>query len=139
MENASKKVEAPPVMAAVKKFFPVDAYTSKITEDLLVVGTENKAEFTEKYLNNAELRAEFKLVGTHSDCFHCDEVMATSMLLYTKEFEKCIIVRSRDQEILDQLDIQCDVGGVFDPEKRRFDHHQKTFTNHWWEEKDKER
>lgn len=29
------------------------------------------------------------------------------------------------------------MGGVFDPEKRRFDHHQKTFTTHWWEEKDK--
>ena len=38
---------------------------------------------------------------------------------------------------MDQLDIQCDVGGVYDPEKRRFDHHQKTFTTHWWEEKDK--
>ena len=29
------------------------------------------------------------------------------------------------------------MGGVYDPEKRRFDHHQKTFTTHWWEEKDK--
>jgi uncharacterized UPF0160 family protein len=27
---------------------------------------------------------------------------------------------------------------VFEPEKRRFDHHQKSFTTHWWEEKDKE-
>ena len=120
------------------KFYDIDDYTSKITESLQVVGTENKAEFTEKYLNNKDLRAEFKLIGTHSDCFHCDEVMATSLLLYTKEFEKSIIVRTRDQEILDKLDIQCDVGGVFDPENRRFDHHQKTFVNHWWEEKDAE-
>ena len=63
--------------------------------------------------------------------------MATSLLQYTAEFGKSIIVRTRDQSILDQLDIQCDVGGVYDPEKRRFDHHQKTFTTHWWEEKDK--
>jgi len=28
---------------------------------------------------------------------------------------------------------------VFDPEKYRFDHHQRSFTNHWWEEKDRER
>lgn len=86
----------------------------------------------EKYLNNKELRNSFKLIGTHSDAFHCDEVLATSLLQYTEEFKNSIIVRTRDQEILDQLDIQCDVGGVFDVEKRRFDHHQKTFTCHWW-------
>lgn len=55
--------------------------------------------------------------------FHCDEVLATTMLLYTKEFENSVIVRSRNQEILDTLDIVCDVGGVFDVEKKRFDHH----------------
>jgi hypothetical protein len=70
----------------MSKFFDIDDYTSKITSDLVVVGTENKGEFTEKYLKNAELRSKMKLVGTHSDCFHCDEVMATSMLLYTQEF-----------------------------------------------------
>ena len=33
---------------------------------------------------------------------------------------------------MDQLDIQCDVGGIYDPEKRRFDHHQKSFETHWY-------
>ena len=87
------------------------------------MGTENKEEFTKNFLNNQSIRSQFKLIGTHSDCFHCDEVMATGLLLRTKEFEKSIIVRTRDQEILDQLDLQCDVGGIFDPEKYRFDHH----------------
>jgi len=62
--------------------------------------------------------------------------MATALLQYTKEFENSIIVRTRDQTILDQLDCQCDVGGIYDAEKRRFDHHQKTFASHWWEESD---
>lgn len=61
--------------------------------------------------------------------------MATCLLLYTKEYEKSIIVRTRDQDILDQLDIICDVGKVFDVEKRRFDHHQVEFDHHWWEDK----
>ena len=85
----------------MSKFYDIDEYTSKVSEDLIVVGTENKAEFTEKYLNNTELRSKFKLVGTHSDCFHCDEVLATSILLYTQEFANSIIVRTRDQSILD--------------------------------------
>ena len=85
----------------MSKFYDIDDYTSKVSENLIVVGTENKAEFTEKYLNNQEIRSKFKLVGTHSDCFHCDEVMATSILLYTQEFADCIIVRTRDQAILD--------------------------------------
>ena len=42
-----------------------------------------------------------------------------------------MIVRSRNDEILDQLDIVCDVGAVFDPEKKRFDHHQKSFATYW--------
>lgn len=61
------------------------------------------------------------------------------MLLWTEEFKNSIIVRTRDQEILDQLDVQCDVGGIFDPAARRFDHHQKTFTNFFYEEKEAEK
>jgi uncharacterized UPF0160 family protein len=38
--------------------------------------------------------------------------------------------------MLDQLDLQCDVGGVFDSKKKRFDHHQRTFEHHWWSEAD---
>jgi uncharacterized UPF0160 family protein len=63
------------------------------------------------------------LIGTHSECFHCDEVMAISILLRTNEFRDSIIVRTRDKEIIDKLDIVCDVGGEFDAEKKRFDHH----------------
>jgi len=35
------------------------------------------------------------------------------------------IVRTRDQTVLDTCDIVVDVGGVYDPKKERFDHHQR--------------
>jgi uncharacterized UPF0160 family protein len=63
--------------------------------------------------------------------------MAVSLLLRTEEFKKSIIVRTRDEEILKKLDLLCDVGAEFNPETKRFDHHQKSFNHHWWEEKDK--
>ena len=36
--------------------------------------------------------------------------------------------------MLDQLDIVCDVGGIFDVSKNRFDHHQRSFNMSWQEE-----
>ena len=51
-------------------------YRTMITDDLLVMGTEDMEKFD-------KLKAETtkKLIGTHSDTFHCDEVLATVMLL----------------------------------------------------------
>lgn len=54
-------------------------YTSKVTDSLVVMGTEDREAFD-------KVRAETtqKLIGTHSDSFHCDEVLATTMLLQTR-------------------------------------------------------
>ena len=67
-----------------------------------------------------------KLVfGTHSGTFHCDEVVAISMLqMLVPEFD---LVRSRDPAVLEKADLIVDVGGVFDTESFRFDHHQRGF------------
>ena len=77
------------------KFYDQSDYNSVVSPGLQVVGTENKADFEQKLLN-AEVRGQFKLIGTHSDAFHCDEVMATSLLLRTQEFKNSVIVRTRD-------------------------------------------
>ncbi|CAG7833153.1 unnamed protein product [Allacma fusca] len=69
-----------------------------------------------------------KSIGTHNGKFHCDEVLACSMLKELPEYSDAEIIRTRDEEILKTCDIVVDVGGVYDPEKLRFDHHQKTFT-----------
>ena len=116
-------------------FVDLDDYKSVVTPELKVTGTEDKAGFLKDFLENKALRESTKLIGTHSEAFHCDEVLATSMLLRTKEFANSIIVRTRDQTIIEQLDIVADVGGTFDHEKHRYDHHQKTFTHTWYTDK----
>ena len=45
------------------------------------------------------------------------------MLLWTEKFRNALIVRTRNQKILDTVDLCCDVGGTYDAEKLRFDHH----------------
>jgi len=70
-----------------------------------------------------------KTVGTHSGSFHMDEVLGCTMLTkYTNEFKDAKIIRSRDDKVLNELNIIIDVGRVYDAERYRFDHHQKEFT-----------
>jgi len=68
------------------------------------------------------------VIGTHSGTFHCDEALAVFMLLRTKQFANSDIVRTRDQKVLDDCDVVVDVGGVYDPARHRYDHHQLSFT-----------
>ncbi|KAK7478612.1 hypothetical protein BaRGS_00030144 [Batillaria attramentaria] len=67
-------------------------------------------------------------IGTHNGSFHCDEVLACFMLKQLPRYKDAEIVRTRDQKQLDQCDIVVDVGGVFNPETHRYDHHQRTFS-----------
>ena len=65
------------------------------------------------------------MIGTHSGTFQCDEALGCWLLRQHPDFANAKIVRSRDNHVLDQLDIVIDVGGVYDPAKLRFDHHQR--------------
>ncbi len=62
-------------------------------------------------------------IGTHSGHFHADDVLAVALL---REFvdADAEVVRTRDAERLAACDAVVDVGGIFDPTTRRFDHHQ---------------
>lgn len=63
---------------------------------------------------------------THTAPHHADEVFATAMLAILFPVE---LHRTRDQAIIDSTNaIVYDVGGEFDPARRRFDHHQKGFS-----------
>ena len=79
------------------------------------------------------------MIGTHNGTFHCDEALACALLRMTKQFAEagkfsegllllptCFldVVRTRDPATLDKCTIVVDVGGVYDPETLRFDHHQ---------------
>ncbi|KAK9291938.1 hypothetical protein L1049_019890 [Liquidambar formosana] len=68
-----------------------------------------------------------KRVGTHSGSFHCDEALGCFMIGLTNKFSGARIVRTRDPQVLDTLDAVLDVGGVYDPSRDRYDHHQKGF------------
>jgi len=68
-------------------------------------------------------------IGTHNGKFHTDEVLACWMLKRLPSFKDYTITRTRDPEELRGCNIVVDVGGVYDPDTKRFDHHQKEF-NH---------
>lgn len=63
-------------------------------------------------------------VGTHDGTFHADEVTACALLVLFGLIDEDKIFRSRDPEFLKRCEYVCDVGGIYDPESHRFDHHQ---------------
>lgn len=65
-------------------------------------------------------------IATHSGPFHADDVMAVALLRRFVDAE-ATVVRSRNPEHWAQADVVVDVGGVFDPDAGRFDHHQASY------------
>jgi len=65
--------------------------------------------------------------GVHSGEFHADEVTACALLLHFGFIDQDKIVRTRELPHLDACDFVCDVGGEYDPKRRRFDHHQVSY------------
>jgi len=80
------------------------------------------------------MQGEIKQIGTHNGTFHCDEALACFLLRVLHP--KAEIVRTRDLKILNSLPIIVDVGATYEPEKGRFDHHQKGF-EHTFDDKHK--
>ncbi len=65
--------------------------------------------------------------GTHHGTFHADEVTACGLLLLFNLVDRDKIIRTRDPAILSTCEYVCDVGGIFDPSKKLFDHHQHEY------------
>jgi uncharacterized UPF0160 family protein len=68
-------------------------------------------------------------IVTHSGHFHCDEVLACCMLKTLPEFQAMPICRTRNEDLITQAHIVLDVGATYDPANRRFDHHQRSFSD----------
>jgi uncharacterized UPF0160 family protein len=64
-----------------------------------------------------------KTIVTHNGNFHADDVFSVAAL--KSIFSSFTLIRTRDLEIISTADIVIDVGGEYDPEKGRFDHHQR--------------
>lgn len=62
--------------------------------------------------------------GTHDGTFHADEVTACALLLLFNLIDRKHIVRTRQHDELVCCEYVCDVGGVYDPDRKLFDHHQ---------------
>lgn len=68
-----------------------------------------------------------KTIGTHSGTFQADEALACWFLRQLPEYAGATVIRSRDPAVLEPLEMVFDVGAIYDPEKLRFDHHQRGF------------
>lgn len=67
-------------------------------------------------------------IGTHNGTFHTDESMGSMLLTnFTHKYKNAEIIRTRDQKVLDSLDLILDVGAVYDHSNCRYDHHQSSF------------
>lgn len=65
--------------------------------------------------------------GTHDGTFHADEVTASALLLLFDCIDRDKIVRTREPEILNTCEYVCDVGGIYDSSRKKFDHHQAEY------------
>ena len=63
---------------------------------------------------------------THNGTFHVDDLFSAALLsIYMEHMDENFeIIRSRDPKIIENADYVFDVGGVYNPELNRFDHHQ---------------
>jgi uncharacterized UPF0160 family protein len=67
-----------------------------------------------------------KKLITHDGSFHSDDIFACAVLclMLEKNNEKFEIIRTRDSKIINSGDYVFDVGGIYDKDANRFDHHQ---------------
>ncbi|MES9897900.1 MAG: MYG1 family protein [Sedimenticola sp.] len=62
-------------------------------------------------------------VATHNGIFHADDVFSIAAL--KQVLPSFNLVRTRDSNVITEADIVVDVGGQYDADKNRFDHHQR--------------
>jgi len=62
-------------------------------------------------------------IAVHDGNFHADDVAGVAVVQLATGVTR--LIRTRDQEVLDASTYVLDVGGVYDPDANRFDHHQR--------------
>lgn len=66
---------------------------------------------------------KIQVIATHNGNFHADDVFTVAAL--KQLFTSAKIIRTRDLDVIAQADLVLDVGGVYDADTGRFDHHQR--------------
>ena len=64
-----------------------------------------------------------KIIVTHNGNFHADDVFSIAAL--KNIFPSCKLIRTRNLDVIAKADIVIDVGGEYNSETGRFDHHQR--------------
>ena len=64
-----------------------------------------------------------KTIATHNGNFHADDVFSIAAL--KSIFPSFKLIRTRDLELIAKADMVIDVGGEYDSDTDRFDHHQR--------------
>ena len=62
-------------------------------------------------------------IATHNGNFHADDVFSIAAL--KNIFPSINLIRTRDLEVINKADLVIDVGGIYDADVGRFDHHQR--------------
>jgi uncharacterized UPF0160 family protein len=66
-------------------------------------------------------------IGIHDGTFHADEVTACAFLTVFDLADQDKIVRTRNPAALSECEYVCDVGGIYSPSAKLFDHHQASY------------
>lgn len=79
------------------------------------------------FLKNFMQKQKQNKLVTHNGSFHADDIFAcaTLCLFLENKKESFEIIRTRDEEIIQNGDFVFDVGRIYDENANRFDHHQK--------------
>jgi uncharacterized UPF0160 family protein len=72
-------------------------------------------------------KTDAPVIGTHNGHFHADEALAVFMLRLLPQYQSSPLVRTRDPDLLATCHTVVDVGGVYDDQQKRYDHHQRGF------------
>lgn len=71
--------------------------------------------------------ASTKVIATHSGTFQADEALGVWLLRQTNEYRNSPVIRTRDPNEYSKADIVIDVGGVYNHDEKRYDHHQRDY------------
>ncbi|KAI6781719.1 uncharacterized protein J7T54_003985 [Emericellopsis cladophorae] len=82
---------------------------------------------TESAAKRIKTNPSSPLIGTHNGHFHADEALAVHMLRLLPTYSTSPLVRTRDPKVLETCHTVVDVGGEYDAQKNRYDHHQRGF------------
>jgi len=70
-------------------------------------------------------------IATHSGTFQTDEALAVYLVKQLPQYQHSQLIRTRDPNIYDKATLTLDVGGVYNHNLLKYDHHQRDFNEYF--------